>query len=131
MEIERQRCVWRKFSALVFIEGSANELPTYTIEGIFEEGIPFDLKGAPDGIVMLRITHHSEDPCSPSVLTPDPNQGIVNFFGVAMVIESQLPDKVLKAIRAGKRLMVCYDYDSDVDYGVGPGGHLFPLWNDQ
>ena len=120
------RCDWKKFSALVYIEGSEHKLPTYTIEGIFEEGVFIGLDGAPDNIAMLRIIHHSEDSCFPHALAP---QGTVNFFGVAMVIESQLPKEVLNAIRAGKRLMISYDYDPAILCGVGPGGHLFPVWS--
>ena len=123
-------CDWKRFSALVYIEGSADKLPTYTIEGVFEEGEPIGLEDARDGFIRLRITHHSEDLCFPSALTPDPDQGVVNFFGVAEINESRLPDEILKAIKAGKRLMVSYDYDSEVDDGVGPGGHLFPVWSD-
>lgn len=120
------RCDWRKFSALVFIEDSANALPTYTIEGIFEEGISLDLGDAPNGFVMLWIRHHSGEPCFPSALG---KQGIFNFFGTAMLIESQLPNEVLEAIRAGKRLMVSYDRDEEAEGGVGPDGHLFPVWS--
>lgn len=123
------RCDWRKFSALVFIEGAANQLPTYTIEGIFEEGVFIGLEGAPDDFVMMRISHHSGEPCFPSVLTSDPKQGTVNFFGTAMLIKSQLPTEVFRAIGEGKRLMVSYDRDEEVDDGVGPGGHLFPVWS--
>lgn len=123
------RCDWRKFSALVYIEGAANKLPTYTIDGIFEEGIFIGLDGALDGIAMLRVTHHSNAPIFPSAFTPDPKQGTVNFFGTAMVIKSQLPAEVRDAIREGKRLMVSYDRDEEVDDGVGADGHLFPVWS--
>lgn len=123
------RCDWRKFSALVYIEGAANELPTYTIDGLIEEGIFIGLDGALNGIAMLRVTHHSNAPIFPSAFTHDPKQGTVNFFGVAMVIKSQLPAEVRDAIREGKRLMVCYDRDEETVGGVGADGHLFPVWS--
>lgn len=121
------RCNWRKFTALVSIEGSANELPTYTIQGIIEEGVFLDLDGAPSDFVMLRVIHHSEEPCFPSVFAL--SQGVVNFFGVAMLIKSQLPAGVRDAIQNGKRLMVSYDRDEEAEGGVGPDGHLFPVWS--
>lgn len=121
------RCDWRKFTALVYVEGSANELPTYTIQGLVEEGVFIDLDGAPSDFVMLRVTHHSEEPCFPSVFTL--SLGVVNFFGVAMLIKSQLPTDVRDAIRDGKRLMVSYNRDEETDGGVGPDGHLFPVWS--
>ena len=123
------RCDWRKFSALVFIEGAANQLPTYTIEGIFEEGVYIDLESAPSDFVMMRITHHSGEPCFPSMLTSDPKQGYINYFGTAMLVKWQMPAAIADAIMAGKRLMVSYDHDEEVDDGVGPGGHLFPVWS--
>ena len=121
------RCDWRKFTALVSIEGSANELPTHTIQGIIEEGVFLDLDGAPSDFIMLRVTHHSEEPCFPFYFTL--SQGVVNFFGVAMLIKSQLPAGVRDAIRDGKRLMVSYDRDEEAEGGVGPDGHLFPVWS--
>lgn len=121
-------CDWRKFSALVYIEGSANELPTYTIEGIFEEGVFIDLEDAPNDFVMLRILHHSVEPCFPSSLT-SAKQGVINFFGTAMLVKSWLPEEILKAINEGKRLMVSYDYDAETNGGVGPDCRLFPVWS--
>ena len=123
------RCDWRKFTALVSIEGSANELPTYTIQGLIEEGVFIELDGAPGDIVILRVTHHSEEPCFPFYFTSTPNQGVVNFFGTAMLIKSQLPAGVRDALREGKRLMVSYNYDEEDENGVGPEGHLFPVWS--
>lgn len=123
------QCDWRKFTALVYVEGSANELPTYTIQGLIEEGIFIELDGAPSDFVMLRVIHHSEESCFPSVFTSNPNKGNINFFGTAMLIKSQLPAGVRDALREGKRLMVSYNYDEEDDNGVGYEGHLFPVWS--
>lgn len=123
------QCDWRKFTALVYVEGSVNELPTYTIQGLIEEGIFIELDGAPSDFVMLRVIHHSEESCFPSVFTSNPNKGNINFFGTAMLIKSQLPAGVRDALREGKRLMVSYNYDEEDDNGVGYEGHLFPVWS--
>ena len=121
-------CKWKKFSARVYIEDAEDVFQAYTIEGQFEEGVFLNLDDAPSDTVLLRISHHSEERCFPFALTANKYQGIVNFFGTAMIDKSQLPAEVVAALKADKRLIVFYDRDEESDNGVGDG-HLFPDWD--
>lgn len=122
---------WRHFEALVYVEGSPSQMPTYTIKGMFDEGHRLPYGQAPKGFIAMAIIHHSESPFFPEALSASTWWPTVNFFGSAILAESQLPPEILQAIKGGKCLIVAYDTDDEEPLGgVGPKSNLYPVWQE-
>lgn len=127
------RCEWQGFGALVHVKNSDRVLPTYRLTGMFEEGVYLPKSYAPDLWVAMTVAPDAQEPSFPSYLDPytrkaDDDDFRDGFMGVVWMKRKDLDPDILKAIDAGKRLIVEYERDESRTGGVGPDLDRFPIW---